>query len=108
MSTRLVMVAAVVIAAVAIAFTVIRVGFVPAKPTARASLSTGVASYLGVYETGPPHNYRPVTEFAAAAGLRPNLVGYYSGWAEPFATSFAAANRSRGAATVVQIHPTFT
>ena len=27
--------------------------------------------------------YEPVADFAKAAGKRPNLVGYYSGWSEP-------------------------
>ena len=109
MRSRLVTLLALAVAVAAVALAVTRFAAGPSRPRAvRVSLPPNPASYLGVYAAGPPQDYRPVTGFAAAAGLRPNLVGYYSGWAEPFATSFAAANRSRGAVTVVQIDPTFT
>jgi mannan endo-1,4-beta-mannosidase len=71
-------------------------------------LPASLASYLGVYEAGPPHDYQPVAQFAVAVGREPNLVGYYSGWAEPFAASFAEENQHHGAVTVVQIDPTDT
>ena len=41
-----------------------------------------------------------------AAGQQPNLVGYYSGWAEPFQTSFAEQAHAHGAIPFVQIDPT--
>ena len=40
------------------------------------------------------------------AGRQPNLVGYYSGWREPFQTSFANTVRSHGAVTILQWDPT--
>ena len=40
------------------------------------------------------------------AGQAPNLVGYYSGWREPFKTSFAEQVHAHDAITVVQIDPT--
>jgi mannan endo-1,4-beta-mannosidase len=75
-------------------------------PVADASLPTGMASYLGVYETGPPRTYRPVGEFVRAAGRRPNLVEYYSGWGQHFQTSFARAVRRHGGVTILQMDPT--
>ena len=75
-------------------------------PPAHTSLPPSPHSYLGVYETGVPPGYQPVAEFARAAGTHPNLVGYYSGWAEPFAASFAERIRAHGAIPYVQIDPT--
>jgi Glycosyl hydrolase family 26 len=105
--SRLVILGAAVIAAVAIAFTVSRLASPapdPARPS--TSLPTSQASYLGVYETGPPGTYRAVGQFAGAVGRAPNLVGYYSGWREPFMTSFAVTVHAHGAVTIVQIDPT--
>jgi hypothetical protein len=48
-----------------------------------------------------------VTDFAKAAGRRPNIVGYFSGWTQPFEESFAKRARSHGAVTIVQIDPTY-
>jgi mannan endo-1,4-beta-mannosidase len=75
-------------------------------PPAHTSLPPSPHSYLGVYEPGVPPGYLPVAEFARAAGTHPNLVGYYSGWAEPFAASFAERIRAHGAIPYVQIDPT--
>jgi Glycosyl hydrolase family 26 len=74
---------------------------------ASASLPTNPASYLGVYENGPPQTYQPVADFTQAVGRQPNLVGYYSGWGEPFQTSFADTVRGHGAATILQWDPTY-
>ena len=40
------------------------------------------------------------------AGRQPNLVGYYSGWAQPFDTSFAETIHKHGVIPFVQIDPT--
>jgi hypothetical protein len=64
------------------------------------------ASYLGVFEKGPPGSYQPVAAFSRAA-RPPNLVGYYGGWGEPFEASFAATVRAHGAVTLLQWDPTF-
>jgi hypothetical protein len=106
MRSRLAMLAAIVVAAAATAFAV---SWLVSSPggSGPTSLPTDPASYLGVYETGPPGTYQPVAEFTRAAGLRPNLVGYYGGWGEPFKTSFAATVRRHGAATLLQWDPTF-
>ena len=87
MRPRVVMLLAFVIAAVAVGFTGARFTLLPSAPPAvHGSLPTNLASYLGVFEDGSPPGYQPIEEFAQTAGRQPNLVGYYSGWAEPFQT----------------------
>jgi hypothetical protein len=72
-----------------------------------APLPAEPASWLGVYETGPPQTYQPVADFTQAIGTQPNLVGYYSGWGEPFQRSFAQTVRGHGAVTILQWDPTY-
>ena len=106
MRSRLVILVAVVIAAAAVIFAAGRIvssSNPEGKPT---SLPSDPASYLGVYEAGALETYQPVADFTKAAGKQPNLVGYYSGWGEPFETSFAETVRSHGAATIMQWDPT--
>jgi Glycosyl hydrolase family 26 len=103
------MIAAVVVAVAVIAVLIIRFEPSPGSPSpavTQATLSTGAASYMGVYESGPPQDYGPVADFAEAAGRQPNLVGYYSGWGEPFQTSFARTVSGHGAVTILQWDPT--
>ncbi len=108
MRTRLVVFLAVVIAAAASTFAGSRVTLIPSRPPAvHATLPPRPASYLGVYEVGSPPSYEPIAEFAKAANTQPNLVGYFSGWAQPFATSFAKKIRAHGVIPFVQIDPTF-
>jgi hypothetical protein len=108
MKSRLVALLAVGLAALAIIFTGFRFVSQPSPPAvAHARLPASPASYLGVYEAGAPPSYAPITDFAQVAGGRPNLDGYFSGWAEPFAGSFAREAHARGAAPYVQIDPTF-
>jgi len=103
MRSRLAILVAVGIAAAAVVFTISRfVSFSPGP----GSLPPNQASYLGVYEKGPPATYQPVAEFTRVAGTQPNLVGYYSGWWEPFKTSFAETVSGHGAATILQWDPT--
>jgi hypothetical protein len=106
--SRLVMLAAVVAAVAVVAYVII--SFAPSPDSGpapvHASLPSRLASYLGVYEHGPPQNYQPVATFTKVAGRQPNLVGYYSGWGERFATSFAQTVRRHGAATILQMDPT--
>jgi hypothetical protein len=109
MRRRLVMLAVVAIAgvAVAVAFAVDRHDPPSAAPgIARVSLPSRLASYLGVYEKGPPHTYQPVATFVTTTGRQPNLVGYYSGWGEAFASSFAETVHRHSAVTILQIDPT--
>jgi mannan endo-1,4-beta-mannosidase len=107
MRPRIVMLLAFVIAAVAVGFTGARFTYLPATPPAvHASLPPAPASYLGVFEDGTPPSYGPIEDFAQAAGAEPNLIGYYSGWAQPFATSFAESMHDHGVIPFVQIDPT--
>jgi Glycosyl hydrolase family 26 len=109
MRSRLVLLVAVVLAAASVVFAVTRIASsAPSSPpVAHASLPPRSASYLGVFAAGSPPSYAPIASFAQAAGRQPNLVGYYSGWAEPFATSFAEKVRSHGVIPFVQIDPMF-
>jgi mannan endo-1,4-beta-mannosidase len=106
MRPRFALLIALVLAAVAVTYAGSRFDITMAPPAVHAPLPPGLASYLGVYEAGSPPAYEPIANFAKAAGKQPNLVGYYSGWAEPFAASFADRIRSHGAIPFVQIGPT--
>jgi Glycosyl hydrolase family 26 len=77
-----------------------------APPAARASLPSSPAAYLGAFEPGSPPGYAPIAGFAQSAGRQPNLLGYFSGWAEPFDISFAQMIRKHGVIPFVQIDPT--
>ena len=65
------------------------------------------ASYLGVFEPGAPPGYAPIAGFARRPGKRPNLVGYYSGWARPSRRRSRERARAHGAIPYVQIDPTY-
>ena len=107
MNFRLIITVIVSIAAVSAIFAITR--FASSSSAFKApftALPTDQASYLGVYEKGPPDTYRPVKNFAKAINRQPNLVGYYSGWREPFKASFAKTVHEHDAATIVQIGPT--
>jgi hypothetical protein len=107
MRSRLAILVAVAIAAAAVVFAIGRfVSAAPEPPQASTALPTSPASYLGVYESGPPQTFQPDAEFTSVIGKTPNLVGYYSGWPEPFKTSFAEQVHAHDAVTVVQIDPT--
>lgn len=104
---RLTMLVVVAVAVAAVAYAIIRFAPSPSSPpVVHASLPTNSASYLGVYASEAPRTYQPVADFATAAGKQPNLVGYYSGWGEHFAVSFATTVRKHSAVTIVQIDPT--
>ena len=111
MRARLVVIATLVLAAASVGFAISRAvsaSSPPAgSPVARVILPTRPGSYLGVYAQGTPHAYGPVARFTTATGVRPNLVGYYSGWPEPFATSFAQTVRRHGAVPILQMDPTY-
>ena len=108
MRERLVMLLAVALAAVAVAGALIRLtASVTLDPkVAHASLPPLPAAYLGVFEPGSPPGYAGIAAFARAAGRQPNLAEYYSGWAEPFDTSFAEMLTKHGVIPFVQIDPT--
>jgi hypothetical protein len=109
MRERLVMLLAVALAAVAVAGATIRLtsSVITSSPKdARASLPSLPAAYLGVFEPGSPPGYGEIAAFAQAAGRQPNIVEYYSGWAEPFDMSFADLLTKHGIIPLVQIDPT--
>jgi mannan endo-1,4-beta-mannosidase len=106
MRSRLVLALAVAFAMVSVAAVILRIQPAPRKPVVHASLPPTLASYLGVFEAGAPPSYGPIASFATAAGREPNLIGYYSGWAQPFDTAFAEAVRGHGIIPFVQIDPT--
>jgi mannan endo-1,4-beta-mannosidase len=107
MRPRIVMLLAFVIAAVAVGFTGARFTYLPSNPPAvHAPLQATPESYLGVYENGLLPSYKLIHEFAQVVGKEPNLVGYYSGWAQPFEMSFAENMYRHGLIPFVQIDPT--
>jgi hypothetical protein len=106
--TRLAAFLAVLVAVGAVSYAVTRVILHDPPPAAaHAMLPPRPASYLGVYEDGAPPAYQPIAGFAAAVGRRPNLGAYFSGWAQPFETSFADLLHAHGVAPFVQIDPTY-
>ena len=105
MRARFTLLIALVLAVVALAYAGSHFALPMAPPAVHISLKPSPASYLGVYEPGAPPAYQPVAGFAKAVGKQPNLVGYYSGWSEPFQMSFARRVHSHGAIPYVQIDP---
>jgi hypothetical protein len=108
MTSRLVTILAIVLAAAALTGASLRLtgSSLSPPPPAHASLPPSLASYLGVFEPGAPPAYDPVADFAAVAGRKPNLLGFYSGWTEPFDTSFAQTLHRNDVIPFVQIDPT--
>jgi mannan endo-1,4-beta-mannosidase len=109
MRSRLVLYLSLAVALVAVGLAAVRL--TPATGTThsvvRGSLPPKTTSYLGVYENGAPPDFQPIEEFTKAAGQQPNLVGYFSGWAQPFDTAFADGLHQHGVIPFVQIDPTF-
>jgi hypothetical protein len=106
--SRLVLLVALSVSAAAVVFTGVHFNYLPSgEPPPRAPLPPSAASYVGVYETGAPPAYQPIASFAKAAGTSPNIVGYYSGWAEPFNLGFAQKVHAHGIIPCVQIDPTY-
>jgi Glycosyl hydrolase family 26 len=106
MRYRLLLLLSVVVACVSLALTGSHLRFRYVGP-AHAHLTPSSASYLGVYEPGVPPNYGPITTFARTVGKQPNLVGYYSGWAQAFPSSFALKLYSHHMIPYVQIDPAY-
>jgi hypothetical protein len=108
MKSRLIMILAVALALAAIVGVSYRLtaNTPSTPPPAHASLTPKLASYLGAFEAGAPPSYAPIATFTKAAGKQPNIIGYYSGWAEPFNSSFAKVLHTHGIIPFVQIDPT--
>ena len=108
MRSRLVMLLAVALAVAGVTSAVIRlIGLSSSHgPVAHAALPARPAAYLGVFEPGAPPGYAAIADFTLAAGRQPNLLGYYSGWAGTFDTSFAEMLYKHKIIPFVQIDPT--
>jgi mannan endo-1,4-beta-mannosidase len=107
MRYRLLLLLAVVVACVSLASTGRHLTFRYDIPPVHAHLQASSASYLGVFEPGVPPNYEPVAHFAQAVGTQPNLVGYYSGWVQPFPSSFAQRLYRHHMIMYIQIDPAY-
>jgi hypothetical protein len=110
MNSRVPLIVALLLATFALGFAGSRlINSVPhPPPPAHASLPPALASYLGTFEPGAPSDYGAVASFARTANRKPNLVGYYSGWTQPFDTASARMLQAQGAVPFVQIDPTAT
>ena len=106
-SGRILTIALVIIAAVAIAGAVTlhnRSTDSPRGPLP-VQLPAAAGSYLGVYTHGLPRSYAGITAFQNATGSRPNVVMYYSGWFMPFPAGLATTTANNGAVPLVQMDP---
>jgi mannan endo-1,4-beta-mannosidase len=108
MRSRLILILAIVLAVAGVTGAAIRLAgsFSSHRSVAHASLPAEPAAYLGVFESGAPPGYAPIADFTLAAGRQPNLLGYYSGWAGTFDTSFATMLHKHKIVPFVQIDPT--
>jgi mannan endo-1,4-beta-mannosidase len=108
MRARFVIFLAIAFAVAALAGAAARVTllFPSRPPVVHASLPTKLAGYLGVFEADAPPSYAPVASFVKAGLGQPNLLGYYSGWTEPFDQTFARLLHAHGIVPFVQLDPT--
>jgi len=109
MRSRLILILAIVLAVAAVTSAGARlIGSSSSSrpPAAHASLPPEPTAYLGVFEPGAPPGYDAIAGFTEAAGRQPNMLGYYTGWLQPFDTSFAQMLRTHGIIPYVQIDPT--
>jgi mannan endo-1,4-beta-mannosidase len=77
----------------------------PAPVPVSRVLPAGHGVPIGVYESGFPDNPSAASAFAAAIGVQPRMVEYFSSWKEPFMGTFAKAAHAGGAVPVVQLEP---
>ena len=107
MRYRLLLLLSVVVACVSLSLTGAHLKFRYFTPAPPSHLPHSSAGYLGVFKPEAPPSYAPITNFARTIGEQPNLVGYYSGWAEQFPSSFAQKLHSHHQIPYVQIDPTY-
>jgi mannan endo-1,4-beta-mannosidase len=106
MRYRLLLLLSVVVACVSLSLTGAHLKFRYVTPAPPSHLPRSSAGYLGVYKPGAPPSYTPIANFTRMIG-KPNLVGYYSGWAEKFPSSFAEKLHSHHQIPYIQIDPTY-
>ena len=109
MRSRLILILAIAIAVAAVAGAGVRLirSLPPSNPpVAHASLPAEPAAYLGVFEPDAPPGYETIAGFTQVARRKPDLLGYYTGWLQPFDTSFAKMLHTHGIIPYVQIDPT--
>jgi hypothetical protein len=108
MKSRIPLILAVLLAMVAVGYAGSRLAesVSDPPPAAHASLTPELASYLGTFEPGAPPGYGPIASFQQMANRKPNIVGYYSGWTQPFDMAFARTLQVHGVIPFVQIDPT--
>ena len=91
-------------------------GCAPSSPSHTSSSAHGLAVaqnlpkapkklYFGVYEPAGIRSAGQIANFAQLIGRQPQIVLYFSGWMEPFETSFAEHLHSIGAIPQVQLEP---
>ena len=106
---KVTIVAICIIIAIVVSFAVYSLGNLSkTPPVARSGKSNGSQTaphYIGLYAPGVPDSYVGVKAFTKATGVEPGVVVYYSGWLEPFQTSFATTAANNGAVPLVQIDP---
>jgi hypothetical protein len=107
MRYRLLLLLSVVVACVSLSLTGVHLKFRYLTPAPPSPLPHSATGYLGVFKPEAPPNYAPIANFTQAIGKQPNLVGYYSGWAEKFPSSFAQKLHSHHQIPYVQIDPTY-
>ncbi len=82
----------------------------PARGAPDARLPKPPRTWACIEAGSPPGHLRPTGRSSSSRAWparSPNLVGYYSGWAEPFNMSFAEMLHSHDAIPFVQIDPSF-
>ena len=105
MRSRLVIIVVLVVAVTAVVFAINRLTSSASPPGRGSGKGTDLAFPSGflpgcVREGTTRHVSAGGGLRTALAGKQPNQSGYYSGWNEPFKTSFAQTVRDHGAATL--------
>jgi mannan endo-1,4-beta-mannosidase len=80
-------------------------GKLAAPRPAGAVLPGDPGGYLGVYEPGGSSSYRPVEQFAAATGDRPDIVMSYANWPAAFPAPFATRAYRHHAVPLLRMQP---
>jgi hypothetical protein len=82
----------------------------PVPSVVQDSLPSTGSNYLGVYEGSntTAAQYAQVEQFAQTVGRQPNIVMYYSSWAEPFSISYAQTALQNDATLLIDLDPTGT